>query len=299
MSSPWMPLYVADYLADTRRLSMAEHGAYMLLIMEYWRNGGLPDDERRLARIVGATPDEWLQVRDNVAELFQPGWRHKRIDAELAKSRDKSEAAKASASRRWESKGNANAHANAHANAMPTQCEGNANAMLSQSQSYISPSLRSGDTRAGRASASEAKQAAQEFERFWQVWPNKIGKPAAAKAYFKVWRETEAIIAGVNRYMRDKPADRPWLNPSTFLNQRRWEDDPAPVANARGSPAREETSGVAKLLAEAYGIDRRNGTQAAGDFTDIRSLPVTHVGVGTADYGDDGGIFGGLRRPDG
>lgn len=291
MSSPWMPLYVADYLADTRRLTMAEHGAYMLLIMEYWRNGGLPDDETRLARIVGATPEEWAQVRDNVAELFQPGWRHKRIDAELAKSRDKSDAAKASAARRWQSKGNANGDANAYANAMPTQCEGNANAMLPQSQSHISPSLRSGDTRARRASPSEAKEAAQAFDQFWEAWPNKIGKPVAAKAFFRVWREADAIVAGVERYKLDKPPDRPWLNPSTFLNQRRWEDDPAPVAMARAGPNREETSGVAKLLAESYGIDRRNGEKKAGDFADIRQLPIVDERFGASHFGDDCGIF--------
>lgn len=276
MSSPWMPLYVADYLADTRRLTMAEHGAYMLLIMEYWRNGGLPDDEMRLARIVGATPDEWAKVRDNVAELFQPGWRHKRIDAELAKSRDKSEAAKASASRRWQSKGNANAYANA----MPTQCEGNANAMLPQPQSHISPSLRSGDIRAGRASASEAKEAAQAFERFWTVWPNKIGKPVAAKAYFKIWRETDAIIAGVERYILDKPPDRPWLNPSTFLNQRRWEDDPAPVANARAGPSERPQ----KMSAITEAILMMEGTDGRYSDTGRDSSPVQQI-PGFVDYG--------------
>jgi uncharacterized protein YdaU (DUF1376 family) len=42
MSQPWMPLYVGDYIADTAHLSCAESGAYLHLIMHYWRAGSLP-----------------------------------------------------------------------------------------------------------------------------------------------------------------------------------------------------------------------------------------------------------------
>jgi len=81
----WMPLYVGDYLADTRRLTTEHHGAYLLLIMEYWQKGTpLPDDDDQLGQITGlgkrfkaarATLQQFFNVEDGQ-------WRHGRVDRE-------------------------------------------------------------------------------------------------------------------------------------------------------------------------------------------------------------------------
>jgi uncharacterized protein YdaU (DUF1376 family) len=138
-----MPLYIADYLADTRRLSTLEHGAYMLLIMDYWRNGSLPNDDAKLARIAGLSGREWKVVRESIAPLFHDGWKHKRIDAELIRSAEKSNSARLSAGKRWERQGNANA--NASADAMQTHSDGicgdDANEMLSQLHSQTAKAV--------------------------------------------------------------------------------------------------------------------------------------------------------------
>lgn len=85
-----MPLYVGDYLADTAGLSAEEHGAYLLLIMNYWTSGKpLPDDNARLSRIAACGDDRWPLVRTVVARFFKIGrglWKHKRIDAEIARA---------------------------------------------------------------------------------------------------------------------------------------------------------------------------------------------------------------------
>lgn len=83
-----MPLYIADYLADTGHLTAAEHGAYLLLIMHYWRMGSLPTDEVRLARIARMNADEWAVAMPSIASFFTDGWKHGRIELELKKSAD-------------------------------------------------------------------------------------------------------------------------------------------------------------------------------------------------------------------
>jgi len=83
MKRPWMPLYVGDYLGDTGHLTTAQHGAYLLLMMHYWRKGELPDDDRQLSKITKLPLKTWCEYRATLQDFFHSGWRHKRIDAEL------------------------------------------------------------------------------------------------------------------------------------------------------------------------------------------------------------------------
>lgn len=110
------------------------------------------------------------------------------------------------------------------------------------------------------------------FDAFWRHWPHKVGKPAAEKAFAKCSGEIEAILLGIDRYIRDKPPDRPWLNPATFLNQRRWEDAPAEISQApRHEPPRKIsaiTQAIMKLEAEI------NETQISRDSPALRQIPV-------------------------
>ena len=85
----WMPLYVGDYIADTTRFSTECHGAYLLMLMDYWRNGPLPDNDDALAAIVRMPVRRWKKIREIIAEKFQitdGKWRHKRVDIELGRA---------------------------------------------------------------------------------------------------------------------------------------------------------------------------------------------------------------------
>lgn len=88
----WMPLFIGDYLADTRRLTLEQHGAYLMLIMDYWRNGPPPDSDPTLARILAISESDWKALRPVIEPFFtiEGGkWRHGRIDQEFSRAADK------------------------------------------------------------------------------------------------------------------------------------------------------------------------------------------------------------------
>jgi uncharacterized protein YdaU (DUF1376 family) len=91
MNRPWMPLYVGDYLGDTGHLTTTQHGAYLLLMMHYWRKGELPDDDTQLAKITRLPLKLWQDYRPILQGFFYDGWKHKRIDKELRKMMEVSE----------------------------------------------------------------------------------------------------------------------------------------------------------------------------------------------------------------
>ena len=90
----WMPLYVAEWAAGTSKLSCEENGAYLRLVMEYWLEGQLLDDDAELARIVSVSPSRWAKLRRPLSRYFRiegGRWVHKRVEKELATTRERYE----------------------------------------------------------------------------------------------------------------------------------------------------------------------------------------------------------------
>lgn len=58
---PSLPLFTDAYMADTRHLTAAQHGAYLLLLMTAWRmpDCKLPDDDKFLARCASMDARTW------------------------------------------------------------------------------------------------------------------------------------------------------------------------------------------------------------------------------------------------
>lgn len=88
----WMPLFIGDYLSDTMHLDAESHGAYLLLIMHYWRNGGpLKNDKISLSNVSKISTKKCINLLEEFFEFKDGYWHHKRIDGELSNAMEKKE----------------------------------------------------------------------------------------------------------------------------------------------------------------------------------------------------------------
>jgi uncharacterized protein YdaU (DUF1376 family) len=122
MSNAWGPFYWRDYVADTGHLTLAQHGAYLLLMAHYYMTGRpIPANAEQVHRICRCTTDADKHATDVVlAEFFTLDgvvYRQRRIDEELAKAVEISTVRRAAANAKH-NKLAANAGANAGANAV-------------------------------------------------------------------------------------------------------------------------------------------------------------------------------------
>lgn len=102
-----------------------------------------------------------------------------------------------------------------------------------------------------------------DFTRFWEPYPHKVGKPAALRAFASAAKKSayslQAILDGLNRYLANKPSDRPWLNPATFLNQERWNDRPGAVKNGRANGHKPSTLDIFHRISNGTYEPRNSG----------------------------------------
>lgn len=110
------------------------------------------------------------------------------------------------------------------------------------------------------------------FDQFWAVYPNKVKKPVAERAYAKALGKISGhdppsvLLAGVER----AKASREWLDgfiphPSSWLNGERWTDQPAEIIPITG-PRHERPHQDAKLAVRHanYAASWEGSERAAG-----------------------------------
>lgn len=208
MAKPhWFPFYVPDFLSSptVTMMSAEEVGGYVLLLCYAWQDpqGSLPSDDdslRVLSRIKGDLTRLKSCFIEKKGRLF-----NKRLTQELEKVKEKSVAAKQSASMRWHSDGNANA--------LRRQCS-------SQSQSE---SQKKEDTYAPWQ---------ERVTAFWTVYPKKKGKGNVEK-WFKQHQPSEILLNTMLAKVELLKKSTEWQerngkyipHPYSWLNAKGWDDE--------------------------------------------------------------------------
>ena len=193
----WMPLYIGDYLADTGHLSTTQHGAYLLLLMHYWRKRELPSDDKQLAAIAKLPLRLWLDTKETLQAFFHDGWRHKKVEEELAKRIVVSEK---------------RATAGAKGGQTRSKTEANASFCSSMTQSQEQKEDRIGDARESGSTFTEGSKAlassfwkALGFENALQIPPEFAGVDWRAVEWERAGWTADLIDTEARRIGPDKP----------------------------------------------------------------------------------------------
>lgn len=109
MSLTWFPFNADAYTGDTGHLTCEEHGAYLLLMLAYYRSEKpLPARDRSLAATCKLSLDAWMEAKESIAAFFREVdgfWHHDVIDETIRtqnkKIDDANERAKSGAAKRW------------------------------------------------------------------------------------------------------------------------------------------------------------------------------------------------------
>lgn len=231
MSRPWFPFYVGDYVRDTARLTTEGHGAYLLLMLDYWANGAPPDDDETLASIARLSLEQWVKLRSKIASFFDVAdgrWSHGRIEKELALAEEKHQ--------KRVNAGKAGGEAKAKNKHSPSNATSNADALPYQSQSQ--PQSQKEESSSSVAPATRPKEPSR-FDEFWKAYPKRDGdnprKPAEAKfnALVKTGLDPQMLIDAIRKYAIDNAGKvgTPYIpQAQTWLNQQRWTDHAAVAA---------------------------------------------------------------------
>jgi uncharacterized protein YdaU (DUF1376 family) len=196
MSDTWMPLYVGDYLSATTRLTTEQHGAYFLLLLDYWKNGPPPNDDAVLAQIARMSPAAWRKARPALIGFFESRdglLNHKRVDRERVRAaeitEERSKAGKVGAAKRWQSNGKRIANAIA----LP-MANGQQNDAPSQSHSSSSEELIASTTVDVSAGPTDKPLTKHEVIEAWQTRMVPQGFPSIRKMTAQRDRQLKARL---------------------------------------------------------------------------------------------------------
>lgn len=244
----WYPRYFGDYMKKTSHLSLAEHGAYVVLLDHYYgTEQPLQADVTALIRVCRAFEQAEQKAVESVCNQFFPigpdGLRHnKRADAEIAKGRaisgERSSAgikgAKARKQKHEEeqSKRISNCLTNATANGVSIAATPTPTTTVTPTGTTTTPPTPLGEQMVLVPETAEEKKAKEsDMERFYLAYPRKVAVEKFKKAWAVHKHEFPPIEEMLDK-LKEQVKTKEWTkdgkafipHPATYINQGRYND---------------------------------------------------------------------------
>lgn len=233
MTNAWYPHYPGDYGRDTGHLSLAQHGAYRLLLDLYYATAApLLGDVAALYRICRAFDDAERNAVDSIlSEFFDlrtDGYHNSRADIELKKRAEFHEKLSNAARKRWDKPGISQASSQAIASPQPHP-QPHPEPEPQEEKKHPAPSALAVSV---NSISSPLEQQTREaaFRLFWEKWPRKQARGSARKAWAKVpIAEYPLLMTGLEKWIKSDQWARGIIpHPATWLNEARWQDEDIP-----------------------------------------------------------------------
>ena len=222
--------HIGDFIKATARLTDGQAMTYLRMIWAYY------DDEKpfdndidAIAFRVGADRDLVLQLVKHFFEIDGNLIRHRRCDEELEGYKAKSEGGKKGAAKRW---GNKVSDSIPMGNPLPTQCDPNANHKPLTNNHVKKKVKRKVDDD-------------PYFDMFWTTYDYKIDKAKAMKSWEKINPDGELamkICQAADRYVIATPDRAYRRHPTTWLNNRSWENEVIDKRYTASKPSKHATN---------------------------------------------------------
>jgi len=233
---PILPIWTDAYIADTQHLTNEEHGVYLRLLMFAWRTVecALPDDDRRLALMVGVTAKKWAALKPVVMKfwmLSEGAWTQKKLTAEREKverTREQKVAAGFASSRSKGLKNNDRA-STAVVQPLPTAHPTADQLSISISTEEDKSSSLLSETSSDQAAKSRKRSSYPDaFESFWLIYPTTANM--SKKEAFDAWKKLDVedrekcarAVGAYRAYLRGKP-DLEVIHACRFISKRRFD----------------------------------------------------------------------------
>lgn len=210
--SPAFQFYASDFLTDTQSWEIEEVGIYIRLLANQWVNGSLPNDLKRLSRIAGCDLETLKKAWVILGFKFfedEHGFLHnlklEEIRGKQMTFREKQVL-------------------NGLKGGRPKKTEPKQNPKETQTKPNENPNNK--PNKSSSSSTSIKEKYKKEFEFFWNLYPNKIGK-SKCEVKFQTLKQDDVlkIISTLEKFINYKPfKDYNHPHPMTYLNQERWND---------------------------------------------------------------------------